>query len=179
MYIAMVALVMLPSIAVFAAPEAICVPWQLDELNQELPHWTYDGANIRLKGIARGDATEFKWEYGDGGETAWMPITNPYNLSVQHVYTGVPGQLFIAMLHTRNGMEEDRDTYPIKMFESTDLRNNDHLDVRVNMAIDEGLWKLHVDLVRTTYGAGSPGCNSARWCRRQESNLYSLAGRGF
>ena len=173
---AVLALAIIPSTAALAAPEAICVPWKSFE---QLPHWTYSGANIRLKGIARGDAVEFKWEYGDGGDTGWMLITNPYDLSVQHVYTGVPGQLFLAVLHVRNaGGEESQDTYRIRMYESTDLRNNDHLDVRVNMAIDEGLWRLHVNLVRMTYGAGSPGYGQPYGYWNDTAFGYPLAATG-
>ena len=173
-YSIMAALVMMPSLSALAVPQAICVPWKSDE---SLPHWTYDGATIRLKGIARGDATEYKWEYGDGGETAWMPIANPYNLAVQHAYNGVPDQLFIATLRVRNGGgEESSDTYPIRMFVSTDLRNNDHLEVRRNMAIDEGLWWLHTRLVRSDYAAGAPGFGQpyGYW----QPGYYPLAATG-
>ncbi|VGO17179.1 hypothetical protein PDESU_05774 [Pontiella desulfatans] len=174
-HIVMVALVMMPSLAALAAPEAICVPWKSDE---SLPHWTYDGAAITLKGIARGDAVEYKWDYGDGsGDTGWMTIANPYNLGVQHVYTGVPNQLFIATLTVRNGLgEENSDTYPIRMFVSTNLRNNDHLEVRRNMAIDAGLWWLHTRLNRTTYAAGSPGFGQpvGYW----QPSYYPLAATG-
>ena len=139
-----------------AAVEAITVPWV--PANQAVPHPTYSGAQTRLKGIARGGATQYRWDFGDGGSTAWTNIGNAYNLGVGHVYTGTPGQLFAATLWVRNGAgEEDSDSYPIKLFESTDLRNNAHLDVRINKAIDDGLWYLHVNMNRYTYGGGAPG----------------------
>ncbi len=156
LFVILIAMMILPSIAMaIEPPEAICVPWLSHA--SEIPHFTRDGAAIRLKGIARGDATEFKWDYGDGGETGWMPIADPYNLGVQHVYSGVPGQLFIATLHVRNGIEEDQDSYRIQVYESSDLSIKTHLDVRKNMAIDEGLWWLHTHMTRNTYGAGAPG----------------------
>ena len=58
------------------APEAVCVPWVSG--NPSVAHYSYDGAEVRLKGIARGGATEFRWDYGDGGGTPWMGIGDPY-----------------------------------------------------------------------------------------------------
>ena len=43
------------------------------------------------------------------------------------------------------------------IYESFDLSNPDHLDVRINMAVDEGLWYLHTNMNLATYGSGSPG----------------------
>ncbi len=138
-----------------AAPDAICVPWTLVGAPS---HSSYSGATIRLKGIARGDATEFRWEFGDGGSTAWGHIANAYDLSVQHAYTGVPGTPFVATLRVRNAAsQEDYDTYRIKLYESSDLTIPDHLQIRVRMAIDEALWSLHVQMQRAGFGAGAPG----------------------
>ena len=122
-----------------------------------LAHFTYDGAEITLKGIARGGATEYRWDFGDGGSTSWTAITDPYNLGIKHVYNGIVGQLFVATLYVRDGLEETQDEYPIKIHESSDLSDPNQLDVRINMAIDEGLWWLHRTTNRATYPAGSPG----------------------
>ena len=43
--------------------------------------------------------------------------------------------------------------YPVRIYESSDLRNPDHLDVRVNMAIEKALWYLHTQQRRAAYGA--------------------------
>ncbi|MCK4659238.1 MAG: hypothetical protein KAV82_06915 [Phycisphaerae bacterium] len=139
-----------------ATPQAICVPWVPHDASQ--PHYTYSGAQITLKGIARGGATHYYWDYGDGGGTSWTAISNSYNLGVAHTYTGVPGQLFRAILHVKDGAGvEDFDDYWVQIFESSDLSIPAHLDVRINMAIDKGLWWLHTTMVRGTYGGGSPG----------------------
>ena len=131
--------------------------WKPSDPNIE--HYTYSGAQTTLKGIARGGATEYYWDYGDGSPAmSWTSISNPYNLGVLHTYTGLPGQLFIATLFVRDGSgNEAQDQYSIKIYESSDLRNPDHLDVRINMAIDEGLWWLHTTMIRGTFGAGAPG----------------------
>lgn len=146
-------------------PQAICVPWQPS--NHAIAHYTYDGKAITLKGIARGDATQYYWDYGDGSAVMpWTAITNSYNLGVKHTYTGIPGQLFIATLHVKNAAEvEVTDTYPVKMYTSTDPGIQSHEDVRINIAIDEGLWYLHTSMVRETAAAGEPGYGQpiGRW----------------
>ena len=78
-----------------ADPVAICVPWNTSdpEYNKERSrHYTYDGAQITLKGIARGDTAQYRWVFGDGGRTGWTAITDPYNLGVKHTYSGVAGK---------------------------------------------------------------------------------------
>jgi hypothetical protein len=140
-----------------AGPEALCVLWQPS--NPTIAHFTYSGAQTRLKGIARGGAAEYQWDFGDGSPvTAWAAITDPYNLGVSHIYTGAVGQLFIATLYVRDGNgNTDQDTYRVQIHESSDLSIPLHLDVRINMAVDEGLWWLHTHMVRDTFPAGSPG----------------------
>ena len=66
------------AVPVLAAPQAICVRWQASEGRA---HATYSGALITLKGVARGGATEFRWDFGDGGSTDWATITDLYNHS--------------------------------------------------------------------------------------------------
>ncbi len=158
-----------------AAPEALCVPFNPGDAG--IPHPTYSGASITLKGIARGDATEFRWDFGDGGGTSWAAIADAYNLGASHTYTGAIGQEFLAFLWVKNGAgEESSDVYPIRIYESTDLSISSHLDVRVNMSVDEGLWYLHTHMVRSTYGAGSPGYGEpyGYW----DPSYYPLAATG-
>lgn len=137
------------------AVEAICVPWKPS--NPSIAHFTYSGAEITLKGIARGGATNYSWDFGDGSPVVSGAIANPYNLGVKHTYTGAVGKLFIATLTVSNGPDTDQDQYLVKIYESSDLSKPDELDVRINMAIDEGLWWLHTNMIRATYGPLSPG----------------------
>ena len=140
---------------VSAQPQAICVPWQPS--NPTIAHYTYSGAEITLKGIARDGATQYTWDFGDGSPTVSGAISDLYNLGVKHTYTGSAGDLFVATLTVSDGTSTDQDQYPVMIYESSDLSNPDHLDVRINMAIDEGLWYLHTNMNRATYGSGSPG----------------------
>ena len=138
-----------------AQPQAICVPWQPS--SPTIAHYTYSGAEITLKGIARDGATNYTWDFGDGSPTVSGAISDPYNLGVKHTYVGSAGDLFIATLTVSDGTDTHQDTYPVMIYESSDLSNPDHLDVRINMAIDEGLWYLHTNMNRANYGSGSPG----------------------
>ncbi|MCK4659598.1 MAG: hypothetical protein KAV82_08780 [Phycisphaerae bacterium] len=138
-------------------PEAICVPWQPSQPN--IAHYTYDGAEVTLKGIARGAAVEYRWDFGDGESTDWAFIANPYNLEATHTYTGLAGQEFLATLYVRegDGRAQSQDIYRTKIHDSSDPADPEHLDVRINMAIDEGLWWLHKTMVHAVFGAGAPG----------------------
>ena len=141
----------------YAQPKALCVPWR--PADATIPHSTYRGATITLKGIARDGATQYRWDYGDGSAAmSWTAIGNPYNLGISHTYNGAVGQLFLATLHVRDaGMNEDQDTYRIIIRESTDMGNPAHLQVRINMAIDQGLWYLQTSMSRATFGAWATG----------------------
>lgn len=140
-----------------AAPRAICVPWVPSA--PEIPHYSYSGAEVQLMGIARnlGGNPEYYWDFGDGNTTAWAPIVDRYNLGATHVYNGAVGQDFVATLHVRDATGEDTDVFRVRLHESSDPRIQEHLDVRINMAIDKGLWWLHTEMVRATYPAGEPG----------------------
>jgi hypothetical protein len=139
-------------------PQAICVPWQ--PTNPSIPHYTYSGKAITLKAIARGTCTQFRWDYGDGSPVmAWTNIANSYNLGVTHTYTGAVGQSFIATVYVRDGASGTpvSDTYPITIFDASDPSVSSNLDVKVNIAIDEGLWYLHNNLNRYSFAAGASG----------------------
>ena len=145
---------------------AITVPWI--PANPSIPHPTYTGATARLKGIARYGGNQYMWDFGDGSAaTAWTAIADPYNLSVTHAYSGGVGQLFIATLSVRDSAAPSTvatAVYPLKI-EDTDPMpaaapyNMDpaKMDVRINMAIDDGLWWLHTHLSRGVYADGGTG----------------------
>jgi hypothetical protein len=161
-------------------PEAICVDWQPS--NPSIPHYTYSGKQITLKGIARDAATtHYSWDFGDGSPAmAWTPIGNPYNLGVPHTYVGSVGDLFVATLRvsTDGATVAAQDTYLVRIYESTDLGIASHLDVRINIAIDEGLWYLHTHMVRGTYAGGAPGYGQPNGYWNNGGTDYDLAATG-
>ncbi len=142
--------------------QAITVP--ADAKDFRAPHVTYSGGTLTLKGIARYGGNQFMWDFGDGTPaTAWMAIANPYNLGVNHVYTGAVGQTFVATLKVRNAANVNdvvTDTSTVVIRDGgTNLATltREQTDVRAQMAIDKGLWYLHTNLSRSTYVDGAPG----------------------
>jgi hypothetical protein len=139
------------------APDVVCVPF-----NGQLagvPHDAWIGKEIILKGTAHdkdGDGTmvAYKWDFGDGYSTDWISSVNPYIIEAKHTYTGTmadgtpysAGKYFTAWLYVKdNDGLEGKDSYFIAIREKT-------LDVEVNVAIDNGLWWLHKQQSRGTYG---------------------------
>jgi hypothetical protein len=141
--------------------QAITVPaWAEDPV---APHVTYSGATTTLKGIARYGGNQYMWDFGDGTPaTAWSAIANPYNLGMNHVYTGAVGQEFTATLSVRNSASPGvvtSATYPIAIKDggSVSSLTREQTDVRAQMALDQALWYLHTNISRGTYGAAAPG----------------------
>jgi hypothetical protein len=141
-------------------PEVVCVPF-----NGQLaavPHDTWIGRETILKGTAHdkdgdGTMTAYKWDFGDGYSTDWISGVNPYIIEARHTYTGTmgdgtpyaSGKYFTAWLYVKdNEGLEGKDSYFIAIRDKT-------LDVEVNLALDNGLWWLHKQQTRGTYGDGT------------------------
>ena len=161
--------------------QAITVPWV--PANPTIPHPTYSGASHTLKGIGRyiptTGTTSFMWDFGDGtAPLAWTNLvtathsvmttngTNTaYNLGVSHTYTGAVGQTFIATLSIRNSANPNdvkTAVYRVQIKDSGALPANgqmdpNKMDVRIDMAVDQGLWYLHTTMARADYTDVSPG----------------------
>jgi hypothetical protein len=137
-----------------APPEVVCVP--ASAVNPVVPHDTWSGLEITLKGTAHdpdggGDLATYEWDFGDGSPVETGPVTDPYAIEARHTYVGSLGDLFIATLTVRDtSFETDSDQYLVEIKDGADLT------VKVNVAIDEGLWRLHKDQVRGTSADGAP-----------------------
>jgi hypothetical protein len=135
-------------------PDVVCVPWT--GLRPAVPHDTWSGLEITLKGTAHdpdGDHTlvSYQWDFGDGSSPVSGAVIDPYAIEARHTYTGSEGDLFVATLTvTDDTGATGSDHYLVA------IRNGTDLDVRVNVAIDEGLWRLHKDQDRGTFGDGTP-----------------------
>ena len=130
--------------ALAAPPEVVTVPWRG---GLDLPHDIYDGKSTTLKGVAHGVAAgaTASWDPGDG--TGAIPLTLPpgssYAVGMPHTYpSSPPGTPFTATLEVCNGADCASDTYRLV----TRVRT---LDVEINIAIDEGLWYLHTQQIRS------------------------------
>ena len=145
-------------------PSVVCVP--ASALNPAVPHDTWSGLEITLKGTAHdpdGDGTlaTYAWDFGDGSPVETGAVADPYAIEARHTYTGNIGDLFVATLTVTDiGSETGSDHYLVQIKDGTKL------SVQVNVAIDEGLWRLHKDQVRdgftdgTSYGYWPYGGNS-------------------
>lgn len=118
--------------------QVVCVPWQGDE---NIPHSTWSGKSITLKGTARYAGTvSWEWDFGDSSPaltgSATVIDSYPCPISATHAYTGPDGSIYVAKLTVTAGIESKSDTYLVRI-EPYDLA------VQVNVAIDEGLWWLY------------------------------------
>jgi hypothetical protein len=135
-------------------PSVVNVP--ASALNPAIPHDTWSGLEITLKGTAHdpdGDHTlaTYAWDFGDGSPPETGTVTDPYAIETRHTYVGNIGDLFVATLTVTdiNG-ETGSDQYLVE------IKDGAKLSVQVNVAIDEGLWRLHKDQYRDTFMDGTP-----------------------
>ncbi len=136
---------LIPGLALAVQPVVKTVPWVAT--NPLIPHDTWSGKSIRLKGTAdvQGANFQYSWDFGDGSAVAVGTVTNQYVIEASHAYTGSAGDIFTARLtveDTSTG-ETDSQTYFVA------IRNQD-LGSEINVAIDEGLWYLHKVMTRNT-----------------------------
>ena len=130
----------------FAAPPVVKTVRVLAS-NPAIPHDVVSGVATRLKGTSdvQGANIQYTWSFGDGSASVSGTVSNGYIIEAVHTYTGSVGSAFVARLTVKNTttLEEAFATYNVVI-------EPDVLATRVNMAIDEGLWYLHKNMVRTT-----------------------------
>lgn len=137
-----------------APPRVVCVP--ATALSPAVPHDTWSGLEITLKGTAHdpdGDDTlaTYEWDFGDGSPPETGSVSDPYTIEARHAYVGSVGDIFVATLRvTDTNGQTGIDQYLVEIKDGTDL------GVQVNVAIDEGLWRLHKDQERDTFPDGTP-----------------------
>lgn len=138
--------------ALAVMPTVKVVPWvPSDPL---IPHDTYSGKVITLKGTSdvSGANIQWIWDFGDGSAPASGTVTDPYVVEARHAYTGAVGTVFTARLTVRdtNTGESASKPYYIRL-------GAQELPIEVNVAIDEGLWYLHKTQNRFTSGGVALG----------------------
>jgi beta propeller repeat protein len=164
-----------------AAPslEVVCVPWKG---NEALPHPTWSGNEVTLKGTARyaGDVN-WEWDFGDGSAASTGSVAAtadyPYPISAWHAYGGVVGTEYVAMLRVTAGGETKSDVYLVEI-----LAQN--LEVEADVAIDEGLWWLYQGQQRSTsegvdlgfWGGWARVANTGAAVQAFENNLHKPFG---
>ena len=147
-----------------ATLQVICVPWIGDP---NLSHDTYNGKQITLQGIARGLQSgvtyTYEWDFDDGSPPATGTVSpttgtdTDYIIEATHIYSGHPIGTALSPTLTVNGSDSTSasDEFPVTIRDST-------LDVKVNIAISEGLWYLHKVMYRWTYNYGAGNVDYGR-----------------
>lgn len=157
------AALLVPALAFAAPPVVKTVPWiPTDPL---VPHDTYAGKSIRLKGTSdrQGAAIQYDWDFGDGSPHATGTVTDKYVIEAAHTYAGAVGTLFTAKLKvTDTGTSESATTNYLVIMRAQVL------SVEVNIAIDEGLWVLHKQMTRSSSG----GIDYGTWTSGQVGSGY-------
>jgi PKD repeat protein len=143
--------------------EVVCVPWRGDEY---LPHPTWNGKEITLKGTVRYEGlVSWEWDFGDGTSNTGTATTTddyPCPISAKHTYSGTVGTVYAAKLTVTAGGETKSDTYLVRIEERT-------RKVEADVAVDEGLWWLYQQQNRYT----SDGIDFGYWY-----TFYTVAHTG-
>lgn len=144
---------MLAAGAAMAAPPVVkTVPWVAS--NALIPHDTWSGKSIRLKGTSdvQGGNIEYTWDFGDGSPVATGTVADRYAIEASHAYVGSVGQVYTATLTVKNTTsgESASQQYYVRV-------ESKALPVEVNVAIDEGLWYLHKGMSRYSSGGNDYG----------------------
>ncbi len=165
---------LLSSLSAFAAPPVVkTVPWV--DASPLVAHSTYPGKTIRLKGTCdqAGSNLHWTWDFGDGSAVATGTVTDRYVIEAQHAYAGAVGTTYTARLTVANSNtgESANHAYYVKVQSKAQ-------DVEVNIAIDEGLWYLHKNLVRTSSGGIDYGYWSPTWVGLTAANLNAFEVNG-
>lgn len=135
-------------------PVVKTVPWVAG--NALIPHTTFAGKAVRLKGTADPASTGLRWtwDFGDGSPVATGTVTDPYAIEAAHAYAGSVGTVFTARLTVDNpGTGEAASKAYFVQLEARTLA------VEANIAIDEGLWYLH----KTQRRSGAAGSLVGDW----------------
>jgi len=150
-------------------PDVITVPWvAFDPL---VPHETYNGKAIHLKGIVRdADPATYQWDFGDGTQSAVMNVTDPYDLGITHTYPSAPsGTPFTATLTVTDAAgNTGSDDYLVVV-------KPQNLTTEINVAIDEGLWYLHTEQTRNTLD----GYPNGYWTSNARASATSSSIQAF
>ncbi|MGC3998925.1 MAG: hypothetical protein QM767_16335 [Anaeromyxobacter sp.] len=133
----------------------VAVPWV--DTDPSIPHLAYNGHATTFKAIARGGNGTYvvEWDFqGDGVYDLGSSTTNRYNLSARFTYPNQAATTtFWARVRVTSNGQTVMATYPVRV--EADVPSNPslatarQLQVMRNVAIDDGLWYLHNQLIRS------------------------------
>ncbi len=110
-------------------------------------HRTWSGKEIMVKAVARHPGpVDYECDFGDSSNLATgqsQPTQGDFHfIALLHPYAGPEGSQFIAKLKVTAGTETAVVEYPVVILSSTD-------SVKVDVAIEDGLWYLFRNATRT------------------------------
>ncbi len=131
------------------------VPWVATDLT--IPHQAYNGHPTTFKAIARGGngTYVYEWDFqGDGVYDTSASTSNRYNLSTKFTYPNQAATTtFNAVVRVTSNGQSVTATYPVRVFADVPINpaqaNDRQLQVMRGVAVDDGLWYLHNQMVRT------------------------------
>ena len=140
---------------ILAGPlEVLTVPWIAAA--PTIPHAAYNGRATTFKAIARGGSPPYtyKWDFnGDGVYDRTESTTVGRNLSTRYTYPDqTSDRTFIARIHVTDSFGETGTAeYPVEVKAAATVQ------VKADVAIDDGLWRLHTTQIRQTVRSVSEG----------------------
>jgi len=135
--------------------EVIPVPW--NALDLAIPHQAYNGHATTFKAIARGGNGTYDVEWDFDGDGAFEPVvttTSRYNLSATFTYPNqATTRTFQAVVRVKSNGETVAAAYPVRVFADVPsdpaAATDRQLQVMRGVAVDDGLWNLHNQIVRS------------------------------
>jgi len=141
------------TVSVSADPVVSCVPWQFAG-GTSVPHDTWNGKQITLKGVAWSLSTPltYRWDFGDGTAAVSGTVADKRAIQATHIYNNIrEGETVVATLTVTDSLgRTTSDQYSVRIRPKS-------LDVEMNVAIDEGLWWTHKNQNRSAFGKGTYG----------------------
>jgi hypothetical protein len=125
-------------------------------------HKALPGRAVELKAVLQGPSRmlfDYEWDFGDGKAVERGQVKDFYNLGARHAYRDArPGSLYVAALTVteRDSGRRIKRPYRIHFVELSE-------ENRTAVAIEDGLWALHVKAERRESAVEG---QTLRWSRR-------------
>jgi hypothetical protein len=169
----------LPQAAMAIVPTVLTVPFQPG--SPTTPHTTYPGATVVLGAtvpniVGSTDTFTAVWNFADGSPNVTInPITKPYDISTSHKFptssgTGTIWVAKVTVTDTTTSQSASGSYYVIQ--------EPNQLSIRVNVAIDWGLWYMHQTMWRNSTTVSSTTVQWGGWdtqtypCNNVNGNAY-------
>ncbi len=127
--------------------------------------YAWAGEELILWGNAEGAGPlSYTWNFGDGSPPVSGPVSQDYYIPATHTYVNRPGETFsiyVATLTVSDGINLDTDRVKIGVIDSSALTPAQVLQVKVNIAIEDGLRWLY--LIAMPYVVGELPLDDNDW----------------